>query len=257
MQKSYYEAIENEVEVFKTAYNCRLPVLLKGPTGCGKSRFVEYMAQELGLDLISVSCNDDTSAIDLVGRFLLEGGETKWHDGPVTRAVRAGKMIYLDEIAEAREDILTVLHSLSDHRRELYIDRTNESVKANDTFMMVTSFNPGYQMNLKELKPSLRQRFISLNFSYPNKEKEIEIIQKESGCDKAVSDRLVNYGNKVRTLHELGLSETVSTRLLVSAGKLIQSGLEERAACDVAINQSLSDDEETIAALRGIVQMQF
>lgn len=253
--KIYYKENSHEKVVFKTAFSSKLPVLLKGPTGCGKSRFVEAMAQEFDLPMITVACNDETSSTDLLGRYLIKGGETIWQDGPVTRAVKNGGILYLDEIAEAREDVITVLHSLSDHRRQLFIDRKGEELTAPDNFILVVSFNPGYQQSLKEMKPSTRQRFISLSFDYPEEKSEIEIVQAESGLDEKICKRLVKIGTKIRNLHELGLAETVSTRLLVGAAKLIKDGLAPEIACEVSIVQPLSDDPEVIQALKDIAAL--
>lgn len=230
------------MEVFKHAYKNKLPLMLKGPTGCGKSRYVEVMAQELGRPLVTVSCHDDTSATDLLGRYLIKGGDTVWEDGPLTRAVRSGAILYLDEIAEAREDVVVVLHPLTDHRRQVFIDRRNESIAAPPEFMLVISFNPGYQRGLKQLKPSTRQRFVGLSFAYPAEAVETKIVQTETGLDAGIARKLVIFANKVRGLHELGLAESVSTRLLVDAGKLIAGGLDTRIAAEVAIVEPLSDD---------------
>jgi nitric oxide reductase NorQ protein len=257
MSSVYYRPIHREVEVFKQAFALKLPILLKGPTGCGKSRFVEAMGFQLDKRIITISCNDETSATDLLGRYLIKGNETIWQDGPATTAVRSGSILYLDEIAEAREDIVSVLHSLSDHRRELYLDRRNETLKATDDFMMVVSFNPGYQQSLKEMKPSTRQRFISLAFSYPPFELEVEILENESKLKQKDAIKLVKLAEKIRKLDELGLTETVSTRLLVSTAKLINSGLDPRLACEVGIIQTLTDDRETIMALKDLTALSF
>lgn len=253
----YYRAVRHEVEVFRRAYEARLPVMLKGPTGCGKSRFVEHMAAEIGRPLVTVACNDETSAADLLGRWIVRGAETLWQDGPVTRAVREGAVLYLDEIAEAREDVIVVLHPLSDDRRELFIDRLDQTLAATDDFMLVVSFNPGYQRGLKELKPSTRQRFVTLALDYPAAPLETEIVAMESGIDAKVARRLVDFAHQVRGLHELGLAETVSTRLLVAAAKLIIAGVGARVACDAAIVQPLSDDRDVVAALRDAVALAF
>jgi nitric oxide reductase NorQ protein len=251
----YYKEIGQEKVVFKTAFNSKLPVLLKGPTGCGKSRFIEAMAQEYDLPMVTVCCNDETSSTDLLGRYLITGGETIWQDGPVTRAVRNGGILYLDEIAEARDDVITVLHSLSDHRRELYLDRKGETLTAPDNFILVVSFNPGYQQSLKEMKPSTRQRFVSLSFNYPDEKTEIEIVNTESNLDKSQCKKLVKVANKIRNLHELGLAETVSTRLLIGAAKLMQNGLSKEVACEASIIQPLSDDPEVIQSLKDITAL--
>lgn len=253
----YYRPTGHEIEVFLHAHANRLPVMLKGPTGSGKSRFVEAMAAELGRPLIQVSCNDDTSATDLLGRHLIKGGDTVWQEGPVTRAARIGALLYLDEIAEAREDVVVALHSLTDHRRELYLDRLNERIKAHEDFMLIVSFNPGYQKGLKEMKPSTRQRFVGLSFGYPRPDIEAEILVRETGLDPGHAKKLVLFATKIRNLHELGLAETASTRLLVDAGYLIRSGLPTRLACEVAVVQPLTDDEETIAALKDLAALVF
>lgn len=255
--RPYYRPVGREREVFQAARQGRLPVLLKGPTGCGKSRFVEAMAAELGRPLVTVACNDETSSVDLLGRYVVVGGDTLWQDGPVTRAVRTGAVLYLDEIAEAREDVLVVLHPLSDHRRELHLDRRDEHLIATDDFVLVVSFNPGYQRGLKELKPSTRQRFVTIAFDYPEPAIEAEIVATEAGVDQAVAKRLVAFARKVRDLPELGLQETVSTRLLVAAATLIHCGLPPRLACDVAIVQPLSDELEVVAALNDAVALTF
>lgn len=255
MTKVFYKEILNEKAVFEAALSQKIPVLLKGPTGCGKSRFVESMAQQKDLQLVTVACNDETSATDLIGRYLIIGGETIWQDGPVTKAVKEGGILYLDEIAEAREDVITVLHALSDHRRELYIDRKNEKIKAHEDFHMVVSFNPGYQQSLKEMKPSTRQRFVSMSFDYPDEKTEIEIIHIESGLEQKDCKKLVTLGNKIRNLNELGLAETVSTRLLVSSAKMMKTGLAPRLACEVCIVQSLSDDNDVIEILKDVVSL--
>jgi nitric oxide reductase NorQ protein len=256
-QTVYYQAIGKEITIFEHAYQQKLPLLLKGPTGCGKTRFVEYMAQTLNRELITVSCNEETSSIDLVGRYLVKGMETIWQDGPLTKAVKSGAILYLDEIAEARPDVMVVIHALTDHRRMLYIDRLDEKLYATDTFMLVASYNPGYQSGLKELKPSTKQRFISMQFNYPTPEVESEIILNETGIDKTKAQKLVKIGTKIRNLVELGLSEPASTRLLIDAAKLINSGIEPRLACEVAITQPLSDDKETCDALSDLISMIF
>ena len=253
----WYRPVGNEVAVFEHAYAAHLALLLKGPTGCGKSRFVEAMAARVGRPLVTVACNDETSAADLVGRWLVKGGDTIWQDGPVTRAVRTGAILYLDEIAEAREDVIVVLHPLSDYRRRLYVDRNDEELQAGPAFMMVVSFNPGYRRGLKELKPSTRQRFVALEFGYPPAEVEAEIVQTESGVVAGVARGLVGYAAKVRLLEELALAETVSTRLLVTAGQLIAGGLAPRAACQVAIVQPLTDDHTAARTLQDLADLTF
>jgi nitric oxide reductase NorQ protein len=251
----YYRPTGQEVSVFLKAYENRLPLLLKGPTGSGKSRFVQAMAHKLRRPLVTVACNDETSATDLLGRWLIQGGDTVWQDGPVTRAVRSGAILYLDEIAEAREDVMVVIHPLSDHRRELYVDRHDEVLQAPSSFMLAVSFNPGYQRHLKDLKPSTRQRFVALDFEYPAEDLEVEIVCAESQVATDVARALVRFARKVRKLQELGLRETVSTRLLVSAGQLIRSGLAPRLACHVAVVSPLTDDPVVMETLDDVVAL--
>lgn len=254
---SWYRPIHDEVAIFERAYAQHLPVLLKGPTGCGKSRFVEHMAERLGRPLITVACNDETSAADLVGRWLVRGGDTVWQDGPATRAVRQGAILYLDEVAEAREDVVVLLHPLTDHRRQLYLDRNDETLRAPAEFMVVASFNPGYRRGLKELKPSTRQRFVSLHFDYPPEEAEVEVLVGETGLDAKDARRLVLWAKKVRAQEDLGLTETVSTRLLVMAAQLMKAGLSPRVACRAALVQPLTDDRPTTRALEDLVDLSF
>jgi nitric oxide reductase NorQ protein len=254
-QQPYYKAMGKEVEVFTHCFNNRLAVLLKGPTGTGKTRFVEYMAHQLGVPLVTVACHEETSATDLTGRFILKGTETTWQDGPLTTAVRKGYIVYLDEIAEARPDVIVAIHSLTDHRRYLFLDKLPEEVQAAESFMLVASYNPGYQRGFKELKPSTRQRFVSLAFNYPDEKLEQEIIENETGLDTADSKRLVKIANKIRNLNELGLMETVSTRLIVDAAKLIKSGLPKRLSVEVGMIQPLTDDDETLVALKDLSDM--
>jgi len=251
----FYLPVGREEEVFQHAWKCLLPLMIKGPTGCGKTRFVQHMAEQLQRELITVSCNEDTSATDLLGRHLLLGGETRWVDGPVTRAVRSGALLYLDEIAEARADALVVIHSLTDHRRELFLDRTGERLVAPPGFMLIVSYNPGYQRSLRELKPSTRQRFIALSFGHPSEEAEAQILVAESGADPSVARRLVQIGRKIRTLTELNLLESASTRLLVSAAKLIAQGVPPRLACLTAIAEPLTDDDDARSALRHLIDL--
>lgn len=251
----FYLPVGREEALFEQAWQSRLPLMVKGPTGCGKTRFIEHMAAKLKRELLTVSCNEDTSATDLLGRHLLLGGETRWVDGPVTRAVRRGAILYLDEIAEARADALVVIHSLSDHRRELFLDRTGETLRAPDEFMLIVSYNPGYQRSMRELKPSMRQRFVALGFGYPPEALEAEIVAGESGVEKATAQRLVQIGRKIRHLGELSLMESASTRLLVAAGRLIARGVPPRLACQSAIAEPLSDDPDTLGALRQVVEL--
>ena len=259
----YYLPLGDEVEIFRAAYSARLPVLLKGPTGCGKTRFVEHMtwrlyretANPLDVPLITVSCHEDLTATDMVGRYLLKGDETVWTDGPLTRAVRTGAICYLDEIVEARKDTTVLIHSLTDHRRILPIDKTGELVAAHPEFLLVISYNPGYQSVLKDLKPSTRQRFVSLEFDYPAVDAEASIIAHESGIDENTAERLAVIGERVRNLKQHGFEEGVSTRLLIYAGELIAGGIDPRRAADVAIITAISDDATVQAAVCDIVDV--
>lgn len=253
----WYRAIGGECELFEHAWATRTPLLLKGPTGCGKSRLVEHMAARLGRPLVTVACHDETSAVDLTGRYLLEGGETVWQDGPVTRAVRTGAILYLDEFAEARSDVVVVVHPLADHRRALHLDRHDETLHAPDEFMLVVSFNPGYQRGLKELKPSTRQRFLAISFDYPAPEVECEIVVGETGIDAASARKLVALAGKLREAEALGLAESPSTRLLVNAARLLAAGIPPRAACDHAIVEALTDEPECADGLRDLVALVF
>lgn len=250
----YYRPTGNEIEVFETAARLKLPVLLKGPTGCGKSRFVRYMASKLSRPVITVACQEDLAAADLTGRFMLEGGETVWRDGPLTRGVREGAIVYLDEVVEARSDVMTVLHPLTDDRRVLPLDRTGEELAAPDSFLIVISYNPGYQSVTRELKESTRQRFVSLSFDYPDEAVETEIVAKESGCDAATAARLVEIGRATRKLKSHGLKEGASTRLLVYAGQLVTGGLPLRQACEATLVGSLTDDQEMTKSLRELLR---
>ncbi|MFN7142286.1 MAG: AAA family ATPase, partial [Myxococcota bacterium] len=215
----WYRPVAHECQLFEHAYRRNLPLLLKGPTGCGKSRLVEHMAAKLGRPLVTVSCHDETSAVDLLGRWLVRGDETVWQDGPVTRAVREGALLYLDEVAEARPDVIVVLHPLTDHRRRLFVERHDETIEAAPGFGLVVSFNPGYQRGLKELKPSTRQRFVALHVDYPAPALEQEVVEGETGCEPAVAKRLVALAAKMRSVRELGLAEVPSPRLLVDAAR--------------------------------------
>lgn len=253
----YYKPIGKEVEVFEHCFQNKLPLILKGPTGSGKSRYVEYMASKMGKELISVVCHEETSTVDLLGRYIVKGANTEWIDGPLTQAVRSGAIIYLDEIAEARPDVLVVIHSLTDHRRKLYLERHHEVIDAPEDFMLVASFNPGYQKGYKELKASTRQRFVMMTFNYPDKDTEVEIIVQETGVDRSSAQKLVKIAGKIRGLVELGLSETISTRLLVDAAKLIKSGLPPRLSCKVSIVETLTDDADTQNALEDLINMIF
>ena len=250
----FYAEQAGECGLFQHAFRQRLPVLLKGPTGCGKTRFVEHMAARIGRPLITVSCHDDLTAADLVGRYLIAGNNTVWNDGPLARAVRSGAICYLDEVVEARKDTTVVLHPLADDRRVLPIERTGELLAAPPEFMLVVSYNPGYQNLLKNLKPSTRQRFVALVFDYPEPEVERRIVEAESGVDGAIATRLVKLASALRRLTDQDLEETVSTRLLVVAARLIVSGLSESTACRAAIVDALTDDADTAAALDDVVQ---
>ncbi len=252
MNAPYYQTIGKEVEVFEKAFENKLPVLLKGPTGTGKSRFVEYMAYKLNKRMLTVACHEETSSTDLIGRYIIKGTETVWLDGPLTTAVRNGYILYLDEIAEARPDVIVAIHPLTDHRRMLYIDKLGETVQARDDFMLVASFNPGYQKGFKELKPSTKQRFVALSFNFPEENIEKEILVNETGIDGGTAKKLVNIAAKIRNLNELGLTETVSTRLLVDAAKLIRSGLPKRLAVHTAVVEPLSDEPEIIEAMKDL-----
>ena len=251
--RPYYAPQADEITLFEAAYAARLPVMLKGPTGCGKSRFVEYMAYKLDRPLVTVACNEDMTAADLVGRFLLEPGGTRWQDGPLTLAARHGAICYLDEVVEARKDPPVVLPPLADDRRVLPIERTGEQLVAPPEFMLVISYNPGYQNLLKSLKPSTRQRFVALTFGYPNAAVEQSIVMTEAGIDTALAARLVQLAQALRRLTDHDLEETVSTRLLVMAARLVAAGLPLRDACRAAIVDALTDDAETAAALADVV----
>jgi nitric oxide reductase NorQ protein len=251
----YYHQIGKEVEVFEQAYKNKIPFLLKGPTGTGKSRFIEFMAHKLDKKLITISCHEETSSTDLVGRYIIKGAETVWCDGPLTTAIKEGAIIYLDEIAEARPDVIVAIHSLTDHRRELFIDKLGITIKAHEDFMLVASFNPGYQKGFKELKPSTRQRFIATSFNYPEAKIEAKILVNETSIDESTAKKLVNIATKIRNLTELGLAETVSTRLLVDAAKLIHSGLPKRLSVEVAVVEPLTDDIEVVEALKDLCNL--
>ncbi|MAL99321.1 CbbQ/NirQ/NorQ/GpvN family protein [Hydrocarboniclastica marina] len=251
----FYLRSGNEAEIFEQCHKRNLAVALKGPTGCGKTRFVEHMAWHLGRPLITVSCHDDLSATDLLGRYLIRGNETVWQDGPLARAVRMGAICYLDEVMEARQDTIVVIHSLTDHRRILPIDKTGELVPAAPGFQLVISFNPGYQHAFKDLKPSTRQRFVALDFSFPPPEQEAEIVMHESGVDRATGMDLVNLGSRMRDLTDQGLAEVPSTRLLVATGRLIQGGIAPRQACYVGLISPLTDDPAIAAAMRDLVNV--
>jgi nitric oxide reductase NorQ protein len=273
-REPFYRPVGDEVDIFRAAFSCRLPVLLKGPTGCGKTRFVEYMAYHLGdpttpsaprpetllhnghahgLPLITVSCHEDLTASDLVGRYLLHGDETVWIDGPLTRAVRNGALCYLDEIVEARKDTTVLIHALTDHRRLLPLEKRGEILAAHDNFLLVISYNPGYQSVIKDLKHSTRQRFVAIEFDYPPRQLEAEIIAHESGVEPAMALELARIGEKVRNLRDHGLEEGVSTRLLIYAGQLITQGISAHRACQLAVTKAMTDDLEAQRAVDEII----
>lgn len=252
-REPFYVGTGEEIELFTRAWEAQVPVLLKGPTGSGKTRFVSYMAWKLGRPLVTVACHDDLSASDLLGRFLLEGDETVWVDGPLTAGVRHGAIVYLDEVVEARKDTLVVIHPLTDDRRILPIDRLATVLRAPREFMLVVSYNPGYQSALKEMKPSTRQRFVSLDFQYPGAATEREILCRESGLDADRADRVVRIGQKIRNLTDRGLDEGASTRLLVYCARLMAGGLPPRQAARAAFTRTLSDDKEMQRTLDEIV----
>ena len=270
-EEPYYLPVGDEVELFEAAYKQRLPLIFKGPTGCGKTRFVEYMAYKLGIELtkvskdedgfnlplVTIACHEDLTASDLVGRYLLEGDQTVWIDGPLTRAVKVGGICYLDEVVEARKDTTVLIHPLTDHRRILPVEKKGELLEAAEGFLLVLSYNPGYQSALKDLKHSTRQRFVSIEFDYPSRDIEAEIVQHESGVDQKVADQLAKLGEKVRNLKEHGLGEGASTRLLIYAGKLISQGIAPRRACQVSVNWAVTDDHSVQQSISEIISSIF
>lgn len=249
----FYSPQGDECAVFQAAWANRLPLLLKGPTGCGKTRFVAHMAARLGLPLFTVACHDDLTSADLTGRYLLNGGETAWSDGPLTRAVRAGGIAYLDEVVEARKDVTVVLHPLADDRRTLLLDRTGETLRAPDSFMLVASYNPGYQNILKSLKPSTRQRFVALEFGFPAPEREAGIVAAETGLAIDKARLLVRIAGRIRALKGSDVEEGASTRLLVYAASLIVAGMGFDRAVEVCMIEPIADDAEVLAGLRDLV----
>jgi nitric oxide reductase NorQ protein len=278
-KEPYYVPVGDEIQLFEAAYAQKIPVLFKGPTGCGKTRFIEYMSYRLGqpltkvtqgegsdatessngsnLPLVTIACHEDLSASDLVGRYLLEGDSTVWIDGPLTRAVKVGGICYLDEIVEARKDTTVLIHPLTDHRRILPIEKRGELLEAADGFLLVLSYNPGYQSALKDLKHSTRQRFVALEFDYPPADLEAEIVQHESGVDEASAKQLAKLGEKVRNLREHGLGEGASTRLLIYAGQLITQGIAPRRACQVAVNWAVTDDTSVHKSIEELISSIF
>ena len=278
-ERPFYVPTSDEVEIFEAAYRQRVPVLLKGPTGTGKTRFVEYMAWKLGqpltivkdgaqaasngnwangaVPLVTVACHEDLTASDLVGRYLLDANGTRWIDGPLTRAVKVGGICYLDEVVEARKDTTVIIHPLTDHRRLLTIDKLGEVVEAAESFLLVVSYNPGYQNVLKDLKHSTRQRFVALDFQFPEPEREAKIIAHESGVDEENAAQLAKLGHKVRNLREHGLKEGASTRVLIYAGRLIKEGIAPRRACHVAVTWGITDDIQVQRSLDEVVAAIF
>lgn len=277
-REPYYVPVKDEIELFEAAYSQKIPVLLKGPTGCGKTRFIEYMTFKLGRPLtvikdadkaaaaaanghgrplVTVACHEDLTASDLVGRYLLEGDSTRWIDGPITRAVKAGAICYLDEVVEARKDTTVLIHPLTDHRRLLPIEKLGQIVEARDGFLLVISYNPGYQSALKDLKHSTRQRFMAVEFDYPPRDLETKIIAHESGITDEIAVQLAKLGEKVRHLKEHGLAEGVSTRLLIYAGRLIHEGIPARRACQVAVVWALTDDSDVQKSIEEVVSSIF
>jgi nitric oxide reductase NorQ protein len=249
----FYLPVRDEVELFMIAYENKLPLMLKGPTGCGKTRFLSYMAYKMSLPLITIACHEDLTASDLVGRYLLDGSSTRWQDGPLSLAVRHGGICYLDEIVEARKDTTVVIHPLTDDRRVLPIEKRGQILEAADTFMLAISYNPGYQTVLKDLKQSTKQRFISLDFDYPEAGLEEEIVIHESGVDRKTASELRKIAEKIRALKDRGLDEGVSTRLLIYAAVLIKKGVAPRRACSVAMIKPITDDPEIQKTLEELV----
>ena len=276
-EKPYYKPVGDEEELFNAAYKSHIPLLLKGPTGCGKTRFVEYMAWKLGrpmtvvknknssseedtqkqIPLVTIACHEDLTASDLVGRYLLDANGTKWMDGPMTRAVKNGAILYLDEVVEARKDTTVLIHPLTDHRRVLPIEKTGTIIEADDNFLLCMSYNPHYQSALKDIKQSTRQRFISVEFDYPPVDVEAEIVFQESGCTEDQANSLARLGEKIRHLKDSGLQEGASTRLLIYAGRLIKEGITPRRACQVAIVWTLTDEPDLQRSIEEVVSSIF
>ena len=269
-EEPFYVPVGDEIELFTAAYHQRIPILFKGPTGCGKTRFVEFMSWKLGtnltkvnksggdssqqnIPLVTIACHEDLTASDLVGRYLLKGDSTEWIDGPLTRAVKSGGICYLDEIVEARKDTTVLIHPLTDHRRVLPVEKKGEIIEASDNFLLVMSYNPGYQSALKDLKHSTRQRFVSIEFNPPEPEIEKQIIQHESGVDSGIAESLAKLGEKIRNLKEQGLEEGASTRLLIYAGKMIAQGISPRRACQISVNWAVTDDYQLQKAIEEVI----
>lgn len=256
-QEPYYRSVGDEVDMYEAAYEIRMPMMLKGPTGCGKTRFVEYMAWKLGRPLVTVSCNEDMTASDLLGRYLLDANGTRWQDGPLTLAARYGAICYLDEVVEARQDTTVAIHPLTDARRILPLDKKGEVVKAHPDFQLVVSYNPGYQSVMKDLKQSTKQRFAALDFDYPEHDVEVEIVVHESGVDADTASKLVHIAERARNLKGHGLDEGLSTRMLTYAGSLIAKGIDPLKACRVALVRPITDDLDMRDALDAAVTTYF
>ena len=264
-EEPFFMPTSDEIEVFQAAYNERVPILLKGPTGTGKTRFVEYMSWKINsnenkvkdIPLVTVACHEDLTASDLVGRYLLDASGTKWIDGPLTRAVKSGGICYLDEVVEARKDTTVIIHPLTDHRRTLSIDKLGQVIQADDGFLLVVSYNPGYQNAVKDLKHSTRQRFVAIEFDFPDVERETKIVAHESGLEEGMSNQLAVLGQKIRNLREHGLEEGASTRLLIYAARLIKQGISPKRACQVALTWGITDEVQIQETVDQIVSSIF
>jgi len=256
-QQPYYHTVKDEVALYEAAYAARMPIMLKGPTGCGKTRFVEYVAWKLQKPLITIACHEDMTASDLVGRFLLDVNGTRWQDGPLTVAARMGAICYLDEVVEARQDTTVVIHPLTDHRRQLPLEKKGELITAHADFQLVISYNPGYQNLMKDLKQSTKQRFGALDFDYPSAEIETAIVAHETGVDSATAEKLVAIAQRARNLKGHGLDEGISTRLLVYAGSLIAKGIVPKSACEMTLVRPLTDDPDMRDTLEAAVSTYF
>ncbi len=256
-EEPFYQEVNGEIGLFTVGSSQKIPVMLKGPTGCGKTRFVQHMAYKLGRPLITVACHEDLTASDLIGRYLLKGEETVWVDGPLTLGVKHGAIVYLDEVVEARKDTTVLIHPLSDDRRFLPIEKKGQLIEAVDDFLLVISYNPGYQSVLKELKQSTKQRFMAIEFSYPPKDTETTIVEHEAGVARDMATRLVKLGEKVRNLRSHGLEEGVSTRLLIYAGTLIQQGVAPDKACEAAITRPITDDVDMQRSIQEVIKAIF